>query len=319
MTEFDLRYPIEVMEPVSRPEPFDDPDYLFQLKWDGIRMLARYAGPGHPVELQNRRGRIRTGHYPELERLVDGLSGHRAILDGEMVVIKDGRPSFQAVLRREQSGSGTDGLPANPVRFMVFDLLWLDGVDLRTWPLEDRLNRLGSVLEPGPAWDLVGSLRGEGTELFMQARNTNFEGIVAKRLGSAYTAGKKSGAWVKIKCFRTLPCVVAGLALKGGRPSALIVGAYRQGRLVCLGRVSSGLTEAELDRLALVTREIEADSSPFDQMPDKMPSPPGTCAIRYIKPLLVGRIRYLEWTDQGQLRSPVWEGFLDWPPDKCRI
>ncbi len=303
---------IQVMEPVSRPEPFDDPAFLFQLKWDGLRMLAILPGNEGPVILQNRRGRTRTGAYPELGRLSLVLPGREAIFDGEVVVLREGRPSFQAVMRRELGGPGGGRLQSHPIRYMVFDLLWLDGEDLRARPLEERLLKLKSLLEPRFHWGLVESHPGQGKRLFQAVEAEGLEGIVAKRLGSPYTPGKKSDAWIKVKCFRAMPCVVAGYTLKGPRPSALIVGAYRDQELVYLGRVGSGLSQGELDRLAGLAVPLQTDRPPFAGFPL-------TPGVQFLRPVLVGKVKYLEWTEDGRFRAPVWEGFIDLPPEECQL
>lgn len=305
-------FPIPVMEPVALPEPFNDTNYLFQLKWDGLRMLARLPGEKGRIEFQNRRGHIRTSAYPELNDLSLILDGRRAILDGEIVVLRDGRPSFQAVMRRELADPDASILRTHPIHYMIFDLLWLDDQDLRKVPIEERLRLLKSLLQSGPRWELVESRAGEGRRLFEAVRAEGLEGIVAKRLGSLYVPGKKSGAWIKVKCFRLMPCVVGGYTLKGPRPSALMVGAYREKELIYLGRVGSGITQSDLDRMAASTASIRTDHSPFSRFPRIE-------GAQFLKPILVGRVKYLEWTAEGLFRAPVWEGFSDLSPEECHL
>ena len=312
--EPDYRAPVRVMEPVSHPEAFDDPGFLGQVKWDGVRIVAFVAGA---VRLQNRRLFDRTAQYPELSPLAAATRGHRAILDGEVVVLQQGKPSFPGVLRRDLAKDArAAGQLARvlPVGYNVFDLLALDAEDLRQSPLEDLLQRLGDLLEPGEAWQVVESFPGHGRELFAAVQRMGLEGVVLKERRSPYTAGKRTRAWLKVKSFRVESFVLGGVAYRGSQPASLLLGRYRNDRLWYVGRVGSGLAGSTLQNLEQVARELGTRDCPFANRG----ALPGR-GVLYLRPALTGLVRYLEWTENLQLRAPSWQGFSRAAPEECRL
>jgi DNA ligase D-like protein (predicted ligase) len=324
------------MEPRPCPEPFDSPRHLFQVKWDGVRMLAFVAAGA--VRLQNRRLRDRTAQYPDLQALAAAVGDHEAVVDGEVVAFDGRRPSFAVTLRRDLAGSADRAAwlaRRHPVTFMAFDLVYLDGRDLRPEPLEARLSALDRLLggqaagggRPGGGGGggvggggvggggvavVVESFAG-GRALFDAVVQANLEGVVAKARGSPYVAGKRSSHWLKFKHRRRQLCAVGGYIVSGGRPAALLMGAYAGDRLVYIGRVGSGLSERDRDLLAPV---LAADRGPcpFDPPPRLPPA-----ARRWVAPRLVAVVRFAEWTEGMHMRAPSLEGFSDQPPAACRL
>jgi len=323
------------MEPRPRPEPFADRHHLFQLKWDGVRMLAFVAlrlletsGTRHVpwVRLQNRRLRDRTGTYPDLTGSLERLAGAGPLLlDGEVCVLADdGRPSFPAVLRRDRLVDPQRARVAArelPAVYFMFDLLYCDGESLLDRPLEERLQRLeGLRREPDFPGNLVLTQSyDDGQELFRRACALGLEGVVAKERGSPYVFGRRHGFWHKVKCRRRRACVVGGVTLSRGRTASLLVGAYGDGDadgngegLHYLGRVGSGLTGGQLRLLDEFSRRARRPSAPFVDPPRLSPG-----AVRWVEPALTVWVDYAEWTPELRLRAPSVAGFSDLPPARC--
>jgi bifunctional non-homologous end joining protein LigD len=304
------------MEPVTWPAPFDHPDWLFQPKWDGVRILAHVRGP--EVRLINRRGRERTAHYPEIVEGVRAvLRGQNAVLDGEMVVFWEGRPSFPRVMRRETAAPGGPSLAVLrrtlPATYMVFDLLHLDGRELIGLELEARQELLRRHLVAGEPVLLTDSFD-QGSRLFAAVEERGWEGVVAKRRGSPYRFGK-SPLWRKIKVRRRQPCVVGGFTVaSGGVVGSLLLGVWREQDLMYVGRAGSGLGGEEREALARVLAETVQPECPFDPVP-RMRGP----AVRWVAPLLSVLVEYGEWTEGLHLRHPVVVGFNPVPVSACRL
>src|SRR5689334_6951048 len=235
--------------------PPDDGRWGYEIKWDGVRAVA-YVEGGR-LRLEARSGRDITPRYPELRELGRALAGREAVLDGEVVAFDgDGRPSFQklqgrmhltsehAVRRLSQS---------DPVHYMIFDLLWLDGRSLMDLPYTERRERLTELGLAGPTWQTPAGHVGDGAALLEASRAQGLEGIIAKRLDSRYTPGRRTHNWVKVKNVRRTEVVgggwLEGEGRRNGRLGALVVGYYDDGALKYAGRVGTGFDEAELDRL----------------------------------------------------------------------
>lgn len=295
--------PPVAMEPVAWPKPFDDPSFAFQPKWDGIRILAFHDGAGR-IALRTRRGGAREAAYPELAALAPGPP---AVLDGEVVVLVEGRASFPAVLRRDRARDPKEALRLSrllPAVYMAFDLLWLSR-DLRREPWRVRQEALagafGATAERSDGrLALVPSFPGErGREVFRAAALVGHEGVVAKRTASPYRPGR-SDDWRKVKAWRTLAAVVGGVRPGPGGPSSLLLGSFLAGRLRLLGRAAVALPPAEGAELARFLRALVRSESPFSPA---VPLPgPGWL---WTEPVAVVRVRYREWTPGLRLRQPL--------------
>ena len=309
---------IEPMLAITADEPFDSPQFTFEPKWDGVRTLAFVDGG--EVRLQTRNLLDCTKQYPEAHAAAEALTGaYQAILDGEIVAFDEkGVPSFQRLQPRmhQTDESAVSRLRKSvPVIYEVFDLLYVDGEDLVRAPLRERRRRLEAALEPMGAIRLSEGFPGDGVALFKAAQAQGLEGIVAKRLDAPYVSGR-SAAWVKVKAFRSMDCVVGGWTEgQGGRHStlgALIVGVYRDGKLVPVGHVGSGFDDRTLRDLLALLKEHQAPASPFAVAP-KVNQPATWCF-----PDLVCEVRYGELTRDGTLRHPVYLGLrTDIDPQEC--
>ncbi len=294
--------------------PFDSEAHCFDAKWDGLRSIA-FFGP--EVHLQARSLRNQTPRFPELVAALGRIPG-AGVLDGEIVVLDGDRPSFPLVMERNRLRSEAEiqrGARRTPAWFAAFDLLWSDGESLIGLPFEERRERLETLLPDGSARIFPNPLlRARGLHFFEAMRERGMEGMVAKRRDSRYRPGERSDDWLKIKLRPRRSCVIFGLLLRTrtGPVRSLVVGAYGPDGPVWLGNVGSGLGQATRKQLLEQSGELEA------------PPPPGFGAtgegtIRYLRPLLVAVVEYLEITPRGHLRHPTFVGFEDRDPRSCRL
>lgn len=301
------------MEPRPGPEPFDSPEYLFQIKWDGVRLLAFVGRSG--LRLQNRRGFERTFQYPELQKIRDLLEGREAILDGEVIVLEGGRPSFPRVMQRDlctrEQALGYL-LRTHPATYCVFDILFLEGEDLTGRPCSYRQELLGGLWPAGGAV-YINENFDSGVDLFKLMAERQWEGIVAKKREGPYIWGpKKHPGWLKIKFRRRQLCLVGGLALSGGLPASLLLGAYRDQDLTYIGKAGSGLSRQDLlDLRGLAARHTQAAPG--------FVNPPRGKDLIWLKPELTVLVEYAEWTGNLQLRAPVIKGFPGRPAQEARL
>jgi bifunctional non-homologous end joining protein LigD len=296
--------------------PRDDEHWAYEIKWDGVRAVA-HSEPGR-LRFHSRNLHDITPRYPELSKLNRALSHHRAILDGEVVALDaEGKPSFGALQRRMHlaSESAVRRLAREaPVTYVIFDLLWLDGHSLMSLPYTGRRARLAELDLNGERWRTPEYVAGHGAELLDASEAQGLEGIVAKRLDSPYEPGRRSPCWIKVKNVERQEVVIGGWMPGEGRRrdriGALLVGVREDGHLRYAGRVGTGFTEAELDRLAKLLTPIERDTSPFDAPGE--PSPPRGAV--WVEPRYVAEVEFREWTQGGQLRAPSYKGLRDDKP-----
>jgi len=296
-------------------QPFDSPDWIFEPKIDGTRSIALISsGTAH---LYNRRGLDITYRYPELEQALVG-SCRGCILDGEIAVFADGKPSFHSLAQRDHQSEKMriDYLSqALPASYVVFDVLYAGGKSLLDLPLLERKQILSQQLQESEGVSIIDSFPARGRDYFSAALKMGIEGVMAKRLASPYQPGKRSQDWIKIKKSLKLDLVVGGYIPGKGERSpyfgGLLLGAYERGLLYYVGRVGSGFTEAEL---AEITGSlVQRDSPPFT-------NPPATPEVRWTEPQMVVQVSALEITPDSHLRAPV---FLrrreDKEPEECEL
>jgi bifunctional non-homologous end joining protein LigD len=291
------------------PEP--QGEWSFELKWDGIRAIA-YIRPGR-LRLESRNQREITDSYPEVRGLLRDLGMREAVLDGEIVAFDDGgKPSFERLQSRMHvtSQAAVRRLQGTiPVVYAIFDLLYLDGHSLLEVPYEERRARLEELGLRGAAWQVPAAHRGAGTSLLEATRQRGLEGVIAKRLNSCYEAGRRSGAWLKIKHRLNQEFVIGGWLPGEGRRTdrigALLVGYFEDGELAFAGRVGTGFTEVTLDQLAQELAPLRSKSKPFRRGPAL---PKGAV---FVQPRLVAQVEFAEWTAEGVLRAPSFKGLRD--------
>lgn len=276
-------------------------DYVFELKLDGVRILADKRGG--EVSLTYRSHRDATLAYPEIARAVLSMCPERVLLDGEIVAFDDeGNPSFQRLSQR----IGMRGASV-PVVYLVFDVLALGPLDLRDLPLSDRRTILRRILPGGGYVRALDYLEQNGRALFDFCRARKLEGIVAKRASSPYRAStKRTRDWLKIKCERDESFVVIGFTRGNegrSRLGALDLGSYEGGVLRARGKVGSGLDDKTIDALLPKLRALETEEKLYEGDPGDAPQ--GRTKVR---PEIVVSVRFLGWSDDGALRFPVFRG-----------
>ncbi|MGO9361246.1 MAG: non-homologous end-joining DNA ligase [Xanthobacteraceae bacterium] len=281
--------------------PFDDPDWVFETKWDGFRLIAR-AAPGQAT-LYSRNGHDVTGDYRPIAAAL--ASCRRPMLvDGELVALDaEGRARFQLLQQARRE-------PAR-LRYCVFDLLELDGEDLRRLPLIERKRRLEAALPRAGALHFSAHVVGSGVAAFKAAAAAHLEGVMGKRAQSAYQAGRRSPDWVKIKTgLRQEAAIVGFTAPKRSREffGALLLAVRERGAWRYVGRVGTGFGAADLAALhARLAPLIQSTSVLTAAVPDAR-------LTTWVKPQLVCEVKFSEWTADGQMRHPVFMGLREDKP-----
>jgi bifunctional non-homologous end joining protein LigD len=305
------------MKAVTAPMPAEGEEWAYEIKWDGMRVLAVVEHGA--VRLHSANGKDATGTYPELAGLVEALDGHTVLLDGEVVAFDDdGRPSFgQLQQRMHVTGPEVARRAAEtPILYVVFDLLHFDGNDMFSLPYLDRRFLMGEIVEPGDHWQVPGHQIGDGESLLQATKDRGLEGVVAKRVDSTYEPGRRSAAWIKIKNLMGQELVIGGwLPGKGARSTtfgALLLGYYdAAGELRYAGRVGTGFSEAVLGEVKAALAPLARDSTPFA---DPLESRAAEREAHFVAPELVAQIRFTEWTQTGRIRHPAFLGLRDDKP-----
>jgi bifunctional non-homologous end joining protein LigD len=284
------------MKAVLWDVPFSDPNWIFERKLDGVRCLAhRYDGGA--VQLVSRTDRSMNGDYPDLVRALEAEPRGDFVVDGEVVAFgRRGVTSFSRLQRR--------GRERVAIFYYLFDVLRVDGEDVRDLPLRQRKTRLQTALRFEKPIRLTPHRNERGEQLFAEACRKGLEGIIAKRADSPYRATRSSD-WRKFKCHAEQELVIGGYtAPQGSRTDfgALLVGYWEDGELQYAGKVGTGFDRHTLAELGERLRKLERDDPPFATV---HPIPRGT---HWVEPELVAQIVFTEWTRDGRLRHPAFLG-----------
>ena len=288
--------------------PADGAGWTYEIKWDGVRALV-YSEPGR-LRIVSRNLNDVTSQYPEISRLGRQLGVREALLDGEIVAFDpEGRPSFELMQKRMHLTSERqvrERRRSTPVVYMAFDLLHLDGRSLLDRPYSERRSQLEALELKGAAWDTPSSRGGDGSAFLEASRERGLEGIMAKRLDSPYRPGRRSPAWLKVKNLLRERFVIGGWMPGEGRRrrriGALLVGRHdEEGAVEYAGRVGTGFTERELDRLLGLLEPLQRDRSPFARGR-------GPRGAVWVEPELECGVEFREWTRDGMLRAPSYQG-----------
>jgi bifunctional non-homologous end joining protein LigD len=301
-------------------EPFTDRDWLYEIKWDGYRAVAFCDKRG--ARLVSRNQNDLTHQFPELTNLGAQLGAKRAVLDGEVCALdKRGRSSFSLLQQRTSGRSLQSQSAVIPLVYYAFDLLYLDGYDLRQVDLETRKKLLRGVLSVSEGCRLSESFP-DGVALYEAARLQALEGIVAKRRDSYYVE-KRSRDWLKIKSIRRQECVIGGYTdPRGSRQhfGSLVLGLYDDmGGLAPVGQAGTGFTASTQEEIWRRLQKIKTSRSPFHGKVDT------NRGVQWTKPELVAEIKFTEWTHKGEsgevrMRAPVFLGLRhDKSPRECRF
>ena len=295
-------------------DPFDDPNWLFEIKWDGYRVIS-FVENGK-VRMVSRNQNDLGPRYPELRELPNLVNANSAILDGEVVVLDEqGRPSFSLMQQRtgiRAHGRQAATRPDLPIIYYVFDLIYLDDYDLRRVALDDRKRVLRQILPPQGLIRFSDHHAGQGKALFQVAKQKGLEGIVAKKCNSCYEE-RRSREWLKIKITQTADCVIGGYTKPEGARQyfgSLVLGLYNDKKqLIHVGHAGTGFNHVTLKQIFEVLKEIETKKSPFT-------GPVDAKNVYWVKADRVAEVKFSEWTHETsegglKLRAPVFLGLRD--------
>jgi len=317
-------------QPVPEPmlagmggDPFDDPEWAFEPKWDGVRAIATCRDWSTTLISRNRKDI--TAAYPELHRLHEQFAALDVMVDGEIVALEGGTPSFQLLQRRMhvRDGAQLERLSREiPVTYMVFDVLYMDERNLISMSYRERRERLEAVFVPTGIVQLSPSTVGEGMALFHAVAEQQMEGVVAKKLSSRYLPGERTREWLKIKTSFDADVVIVGWSEGSGQREgtlgALVMGLYDAGTLRYAGKVGTGF-----DRHTLADtfgRLVELGESPPPFEADVLRSASELRKVHWVPPRLVATVEYRQVTSAGRLRSPSFKGLrTDKRPDQCTV
>ena len=307
---------IEPMKAKLLEKPPATGDWIYELKFDGIRLIA--TKDDEKVSLLSRNKNDLSARFPEIVDAVKNLRADECVLDGEVVALDEaGRSSFQLLQAREMEG------PKSPIYFYAFDLLQLDGKSLVSLPLEARKNGLKKLCSGAgdPRIRYSGAIGGDANQLLKEVQRRGLEGIIGKLPNSVYEAGRRSGAWIKLKCVNDQEFVIGGYTPPQGARKhfgAILVGYYKDRDLVFAGKVGTGFTTKSLAALHKKFRAEERPECPFVDLPSKQNgqwvlgiTPSMMKKIRWINPKFIAEIKFAEWTRDGKLRAPVYLGLRD--------
>ena len=291
------------------------PEWRFEGKWDGVRAIIE-IGHGH-FRLVSRNGNDVTAAYPELGEIATSLADHVVVLDGEIVALdQDGRSDFGLLQRRMKLTRPHDiarTAAEVPVRLLLFDVLYLDGVSLLRKGYDTRRKVLEALNPTGEGFSVPPALDGPAAAAVALTEQRHWEGVLAKKADSVYLPGKRVQTWIKIKHTAAQEVVIVGWRTGNGRRAggigALLMAVPHEGGLRFVGRVGTGFSDSALDALLATLRPLEQRASP---VAGRMPRAE-TIGVHWVSPELVGVVSYSEWTPEGSLRHPVWRGLR---PDK---
>jgi len=301
-SEFPGKMPVTLAELGTKP--FSDPNWIFEVKWDGVRVLVYLQGSS--VTAFSRSGRDISGEFPELQKLAEHFHSNTAVLDGEVVSLDSrGRSEFQTLQDRLGVQNPSAMLREKvPIVCYFFDLLYLQGFDVRKVPLLERKELLKQNLVAGDVFRYSEHEREQGEALFRAAKEQGLEGIVGKKIDSPYS-GRRTSQWIKLKIVNELDAVVA--AWTEPRRSrkyfgALVLGLYKGKELKFIGSAGTGFIEREQRRVFEILKDLAADTCPFRTEPHlKEP-------LHWVRPEIVARIKFGNWTQGERLRIPVYLG-----------
>ena len=288
-------------------DPFSDPQWIFETKWDGFRSVC-FVRNGK-ARFVSRNQIDMTPQYPELASVAKQVKAKEAILDGEIVALDEhGLPKFQLLQPRVGRKRGIEALRGKgQIVYFVFDLLYVDGYDLMGCPVVERKAKLAEILRPANFLKLSEHVEGDGKAFFREIANFHLEGMIAKRSDSTYVQ-KRSSDWLKVKTVMRLEVAVGGYTQPRATRShfgALVCGLYRGDQLHYVAHVGGGFNERMLASAYQQMQPLKTDRSPFVSVPKTNE------AVQWIKPKLVAEVKFSEWTADLRLRQPVFLGFRE--------
>jgi len=306
---------IPPMKPRLLEAPPTAGDWMYELKFDGIRLIA--VKNGEKVNLISRNGNELAGRFAEVAAAVAALPVDDCVIDGEVVALDEkGGSSFQLLQAHEMEGRRA------PIYYYVFDLLQAEGKSLIGLPLERRKELLASLCEGAPdSIRFSGEIGGDPVALLREVKRLGLEGVIGKQRGSVYEPDRRSGAWIKLKCLNEQEFVIGGFTPPQGARKhfgALLVGYYEKKRLLFAGKVGTGFNTKLLASLHKKLKAEKRDDCPFADLPSKQGgqwvqgiTPTIMRKITWVNPVFVCQVKFAEWTRDGKLRQPVFLGLRE--------
>jgi len=314
---------VRTMPSIIRPmlatlvdEPFSDPEWIFETKWDGFRSICFISNGA--TRFVSRNQIEMTQNYPELKNIARQVEAKGAILDGEIVALDEhGMPRFQLLQPRVGRKSGIEALRGKgQIVYFVFDLLYCNGSDLTACGLIERKAMLERILRPASFVKYSEHIEGEGKRFFKEIKKFHLEGMMAKRVASVYLQ-KRSSDWLKIKTVQRSEVVIGGYTKpRGARPyfGALVVGLYRGDDLHYVAHTGGGFNERMLEKIFKLMQPLKTSHCPFVVKP-KTNEP-----VQWIKPKIVAEVKFSEWTADHRMRHPIFIGLReDKKPEDCQF
>ena len=309
-----LAYPVD--------EPFDNSEWVFEIKWDGVRAITYIHDDS--IRMESRKGNNITKKYPDIYNALKNMdvSKHSAVLDGEIVVLNEkGFPDFQGHQHRMNVSNQREIevlAKKIPATYYVFDILHLDGKDLRPLSYIERRKLLSEILFPNDSVKISDYIEGNGPQMLKHTVKFNLEGIIAKRKSSRYHEGVRSHDWLKVKNTRTQDCIIIGYTKGEGNRSqgfgSLLLAVYdsRSEEYRFVGHVGTGFNFQSVREIYAKLQTIRADRSPVKSIPYK------NRETVWVNPILVAEIKFTDWTEEGIMRAPVFLRFrVDKNPEEC--
>jgi bifunctional non-homologous end joining protein LigD len=306
---------IQPMKAKLVDEPPKHGDWIYELKFDGFRAIG--VKSDKKVSLISRNEKTLDARFPEIVNAMKNLPVRECVIDGEIVALdEEGRSSFQLLQALEMEGR------KSPLRFYVFDLLQLDGKSLLQLPLEQRKQLLAKLCESvGDPIRYSGEIGGDAKSLLVEVKRRGLEGLIGKQRKSVYEPGRRSGAWIKLKCVNEQEFVIGGYTPPAGSRKhfgAILVGYYEDGSLKFAGKVGTGFTAKTLSVLHKKFLEEEREDCPFVDLPSKQNgkwvqgiTPSMMKKMHWVSPKFVAEIKFAEWTRDKKLRAPVFLGLRE--------
>ena len=297
-------------------DPFSNPEWIFETKWDGFRSIC-FIQKGK-ARFVSRNQLEMTQQYPELANIAKQVDAREAILDGEIVALDEhGMPRFQLLQPRVGRKSGIEALRGKgQIVYYVFDLLYRDGYNLMSCELVERKTELERILRPAPSVKLSDHIVGDGERFFKEVEKFHLEGMIAKRAASPYIQ-RRSSDWLKVKTVQRSEVVIGGYTKPRASRSffgALVVGLYRNGELHYVAHTGGGFNQRTLGQVYKLMQPLKTDRCPFVVKP-------GTNEpVQWVKPKLVAEVKFSEWTADKHMRHPIFLGLReDKKPTDCQF
>ncbi|GAB6173744.1 non-homologous end-joining DNA ligase [Paradesulfitobacterium aromaticivorans] len=308
-----MQQPIVPFEPVLAQKIPQGQQWVAQVKWDGVRVLTYYDG--ERVRLFNRKLNERTMQFPELTEIKRYCGASSVILDGEVIALDKGKPSFYKVMKRDgirREKNVEQARRQTPIIYMVFDVIYYNGKWITDERLENRQFILNKIISAHEDIQTVENFAA-GASLFEAIKEQGMEGVVCKDLNSFYQIDGKDERWLKIKNYRDIVAVVGGYTLRGETANALLLGLYdEQQRFWYIGHAGTGrLTHEEWRHLTKILRSVGVAERPFVNRPER------SADAHWVLPELAVKIQYAEWTPGSGLRQPSIQTFVEVNPKAC--